>query len=211
MKPALGIDPMSRSSTITLDQVEIWLRGIVAGVIDLSRDNEGMAAAALRYLAAPPDVPILEPGYLSPHFTLAEFTASNTATAQGIDNTPDEIIVDRLIDLADMMEKIRTICGSNPVTITSGYRCPELNSAIGGASNSAHLYGCACDFVIPAFGSVLDVCHAIEPHLALLGVDQLIYENASWIHIGRAIPPSTMPRLQCLTIDARGTRAGIVA
>jgi len=45
-----------------------------------------------------------------------------------------------------------------------------LNAAVGGAANSAHLYGCAADFTIPAFGSVLDVCKAIEPHLAEWGV-----------------------------------------
>ena len=208
----MGTDPRSPpSSSISLDQVEIWLRAIVKGVVDLSRDNEAMAAATLGYLAAVQAEPaaVLEPGNLSPHFTLAEFVASDTAAMNGIDNTPDEVIVDRLTDLAnDTMEGVRAICGNQPVMISSGYRCPELNAAVGGASNSAHLYGCGCDFTIPAFGTPLDVCRAIEPHLAELGIDQLIHENASWVHIGRAIPPSTTPRMQCLTIDSGGTRNG---
>jgi len=147
-------------------------------------------------------------GYLTRHFTLAEMIASDTADERGIDNTPDADEVENLTGTCELLELVRAKCGSNPVTVTSGFRCPELNSAVGGAANSAHLYGCAADFVIPGYGSVLDVCHAIEPHLNEWGVDQLIYENQSWVHIGRAIPPTT-PRCQCLTIDQRGTTTGI--
>jgi len=148
--------------------------------------------------------------HLSPHFTLAEFIASDTAAMQGIDNTPDEAALEQLEATAELMELVRAQCGGNPVLISSGYRCPALNSAVGGASNSAHLYGCAADFTIPAFGSVLDVCNAIGPFLVEWNVDQLIYENAAWVHIGRAIPPSE-PRAQCLTINSGGTYNGIVA
>jgi hypothetical protein len=153
--------------------------------------------------------PPLAKFHLTPHFTLAELTRSDTAQAQGIDNTPDADEVDELGETALLLEKVRTLCGNHPVVVSSGFRCPELNAAVGGASNSAHLYGCAADFTVPGFGSVLDVCHAIRPHLAAWGVDQLIYENG-WVHIGRAIPPSTA-RAQCLTIDGRGTQQGIVA
>lgn len=161
-----------------------------------------------REILQPADVP---EDHLSPHFTLAEFIASDTAAMRGIDNTPDDAALEQLEGTADLMELVRARCGSNPVLISSGYRCPELNAAVGGASNSAHLYGCAADFTVPAFGSVLDVCRAIEPHLAEWGVDQLIYENAAWVHIGRAIPPSDVPRAQCLTINSAGTFNGIVA
>jgi zinc D-Ala-D-Ala carboxypeptidase len=153
----------------------------------------------------------LPAGNLTPHFTLHEFTASDTAAMRGIDNTPTPAALAQLEQTAELMERVRATCGSNPVLISSGYRCPALNSAVGGAAQSAHLYGCAADFTVPAFGSVLDVCHAIEPHLHEWGVDQLIYENASWIHIGRAIPPSETPRCQVLTINSAGTFNGIVA
>jgi zinc D-Ala-D-Ala carboxypeptidase len=156
-----------------------------------------------------PMPPKLPPGYLTPHFTLAEFVRSDTATAEGIDNTPDANEVDELGETALLLEKVRAHCGHHPVLISSGYRCPDLNEAVGGADDSAHLYGCAADFTIPDFGDPLDVCLAIEPHLNEWGVDQLIYEM-TWVHIGRAIPPST-PRNQCLTINDAGTFNGIVA
>jgi zinc D-Ala-D-Ala carboxypeptidase len=157
----------------------------------------------------PPQPPRLPPGHLTPHFTLAEMIASDTADAEGIENLPDADEVDELGETALLLEKVRALCGGQPVLISSGFRCPELNAAVGGAANSAHLYGCAADFIIPDFGSPLDVCHAIEPHLNEWGVDQLIYEM-TWVHIGRAIPPTT-PRAQCLTINNGGTYNGIVA
>jgi zinc D-Ala-D-Ala carboxypeptidase len=151
----------------------------------------------------------LSPVYLTPSFTLAEMIASDTADAEGIDNTPDADEVANLADTCELLELVRARCGNYPLIVTSGYRCPDLNRAVGGADDSAHLYGCAADFVIPDFGTPLDVCRAIEPHLNEWGVDQLIYEM-DWVHIARAIPPGT-PRNQCLTIDDRGTQTGIVA
>lgn len=193
--------------SITRDQVALWLEGIAAGVIVLDRDNEGMARAALGYLGgrkpAPPPA-TLPPGNLTPHFTLAEFTASDTAEEQGIDNTPSDVEVDELAETAQLMELVRALCGGNAVLISSGYRCPELNAAVGGASNSAHLYGCAADIEIPDFGDPLTVCRAIMPSVAQLGIDQLIYETSSdgsaWVHVGRAVPGGDPPRGQCFSV-----------
>jgi len=196
------------ASTYTKDDVTDWLEGIAAGSLDLTVDDRALAAAALAILAPPAPTPPPDTGdYLSPHFTLGELTYSDTANAMGIDNTPDADEVEQLAATADLLEKIREACGGNPVMVSSGYRCPQLNAAVGGATNSAHVWGGAADFTIPAFGSPLDVCHAIEPHLGAWEVDQLIYE-ISWVHIGRA-PEGYAPRCQCLTIDANGTREGI--
>lgn len=139
------------------------------------------------------------------HFTLAEFLYSDTAKAQGIDNTPTWDVVNNLERLAEMMERIRQGAGGCPVTITSGYRCPSLNDAIGGASDSAHLYGLACDFVIPSYGSPLQVCKALEPHMAVLEIDQLIWEYGDWVHLGLTTGEA---RCQCLTINNSGTSTG---
>jgi zinc D-Ala-D-Ala carboxypeptidase len=187
---------------ITRDQIEIWLKGIAQGVLVLDRDNEGMAKAALAVLAglkpAPPPEPEPADDQLTEHFTLSELTYSDTAIMQGIDNTPPQDAIDQLAETADMLEEIRSACGNHPVTISSGYRCPELNKAVGGAANSAHLYGCAADFTIPAFGTPLAICERLQPVMEQLGIDQLIYEG-TWVHVGRPIPPSTVPRCQYFT------------
>ena len=145
---------------------------------------------------------------LSPHFTLQEFTYSETASRMGLDNTPTLEAYINLQRLADTMERVRSICGDNAVTITSGYRAPEVNTACGGSSNSAHMYGLAADFIIPGFGDPYDVCKAIEIYLEPLAVDQLIWEYGDWVHLGLCAYP-TEPRCQCLTINNSGTTEGI--
>jgi len=199
--------PAARTQDVTS-----WLTDLSVGKLDLREDNMGLAAAALALLERRPAP--LPDGNLSPHFTLAELIYSDTANAEGIDNTPSDDVVAELADLAnDTLEKIRSLCGDNAVLISSGYRCPELNAAVGGASNSAHLYGCAADFTVPDFGDVEAVCRAIEPHLADFEIDQLINEEGGggrWVHIGRAIPPSTEPRHQCFSIVNGETISGIV-
>jgi hypothetical protein len=189
----------------TISDVTDWLGDIAVGRLDLRADNIGLATTALTMIEPAP-----EPGDLSPHFSLAELTYSDTANAMGLDNRPDEEIYGELSLLAnDTLEKIRTLLGDLPVVISSGYRCPELNAAVGGAANSAHLYGAAADFTVPAYGTPLEVCRALQDHLAELEIDQLIHENDAWVHVGRA-PGGGQPRCQCLTIDNGQTVTGIV-
>jgi hypothetical protein len=144
---------------------------------------------------------------LSEHFTLAEFTYSQTASRMGLDNTPTEEAHVHLQQLAQVMEKVRDICGANPVQITSGYRSPAVNSVTGGSSTSAHMSGLAADFIIPAFGSPLDICHALELYLDVLGIDQLIHEYDDWVHLAIAVKVEDA-RCECLTIDNSGTTTG---
>jgi zinc D-Ala-D-Ala carboxypeptidase len=139
---------------------------------------------------------------LSEHFALSEFVHSDTATAQGIDNTPTTEVMLGLEQLAPVMEKVRNILGGHPITITSGYRCPQLNAAIGGVPDSAHLSGLACDFVVPVCGTPLSVCQMLEPHMAELGIDQLIMET-DWVHLGLSAAPEP-PRCEALTLTAGG-------
>lgn len=141
---------------------------------------------------------------LSEHFTLEELIHSDTAAVRGIDNRPrDPAIVEQLRLLAtNTLEKIRTLCGDHPVTITSGYRCPTLNACVGGVSDSAHLYGCAADFVIPDFGTPSEICRFLLPYMTMLELDQLIDEaggGGKWVHVGRALPPAE-PRHMALNI-----------
>jgi zinc D-Ala-D-Ala carboxypeptidase len=185
------------AAPISRNQCQVWLRGIASGVLDLTRDNEGMAAATLALLApAPqpgPEPAPLPDGYLSPHFSLAELTYSQTAVDNGIDNTPDDDELAELTKTADLLEEIRTLCRNAPVTVSSGFRCEEVNQLVGGATNSAHRWGGAADIEVPLIGDPLVVCFKIFPHMAELGIDQLIYESgggAYWVHVGRPAPGS---------------------
>jgi zinc D-Ala-D-Ala carboxypeptidase len=144
---------------------------------------------------------------LSEHFSLAEFTYSQTASRAGISNQPPRSAVANLQRLAETMEKVRTFCGDNPVTITSGYRSAQVNALVGGATNSAHITGQAADFIIPGFGTPYDICLKLEHELHGLGVDQLIWEYQDWVHLAIAIPASEA-RCECLTINNAGTTTG---
>jgi hypothetical protein len=144
---------------------------------------------------------------LSEHFTLAEYTVSETASRKGIDNDPKEmVIINNLKRMAAVMEEVRLILGKHAITVTSGYRCPELNTAIGSGPNSAHINGLATDFICPGYGVPYDICRALEPLVEKLGIDQLIFEFRRWVHIGLR----DGPRHQVFTINEKGTSVGIV-
>jgi zinc D-Ala-D-Ala carboxypeptidase len=144
---------------------------------------------------------------LSEHFSLAEFTYSQTASRLGLDNRPGEAELANLERTAAVMEEVRRICGDQPVQITSGYRSPAVNAACGGSSTSAHMSGLAADFIVPAFGEPIDICHAIEPYLEALAIDQLIHEYGDWVHLGLAATADAA-RCECLTITNAGTTTG---
>lgn len=122
----------------------------------------------------------MEETRLSRHFTLEELTLSQTASRKGIDNTPSLEVVAHLTRLAYCMEQVRALLGG-PVRVTSGYRSPALNVAIGGAKNSAHMSGYAADFVCPSFGSPLEIVKAIAA--SSIKFDQCIQEGGAWVHI----------------------------
>jgi hypothetical protein len=126
---------------------------------------------------------------LSEHFTLDEFTTSKTAIRQGIDNTPDAKARLRLAYLCQsILEQIRQRIGY-PIVITSGYRSPELNKAVGGAKNSQHMTGDAAD-IICNHTTMRHLWQTIELMVrnGEILVGQLIWEGGdasapSWIHI----------------------------
>jgi zinc D-Ala-D-Ala carboxypeptidase len=138
---------------------------------------------------------------LTEHFGLEELTNSDVAERLGIDNTPSLDTVARLTTLAMGLEKVRAFLGG-PLLISSGYRCPALNKAVGGARNSAHLDGYAADFVCPSFGSAFAVARAISR--SGIPVDQCISEG-SWVHV------SFDPRLRGQMLTAHfGGPQGVV-
>ena len=116
---------------------------------------------------------------LSPHFTLAEMTVSQTAARRGIDNTPGDSEIAALKTLCiEVLEPVRAHF-DRPVIVSSGYRSPALNRAIGGSSSSQHCKGEAADFSVPGIG-VLDLAQWMHRNLQY---DQLIYEFGRWVHV----------------------------
>ena len=84
---------------------------------------------------------------LSPNFSLAELTKSQTAERKGISNVPDSDAIENLKSLAEnILQPIRNEFGS--FMISSGFRCPELSIAIGSSKNSQHCTGSAADFEV---------------------------------------------------------------
>lgn len=119
---------------------------------------------------------------LTDHFTLEELTFSSTAQRLGIDNTPSLETVAKLTRTAMGLEQIRALLGA-PMHIDSGYRCPALNKAVGGAATSAHMDGMAADFICPSFGDPLSIVKAIEA--SGIDFDQCIQEG-TWVHVSFA-------------------------
>ena len=136
---------------------------------------------------------------LSKHFKLSEFTFSQTAARKGIRNIPSSAAIDNLKDLCDrILEPARAQFGA--LRITSGYRSPELNAAIGGARNSAHTRGWAAD-VVPVVAPKLEFAKWVARNCTY---DQIILEfgtiqNPSWIHI------SAEPTNRMQILSAQGT------
>ena len=133
---------------------------------------------------------------LSSNFHIEEFEASETASRLGLDNSIPASLTPNVTRVAMLMEQVRIVLGGLPITVTSGYRSPVLNKAIGGAQNSQHLRGLACDFICPKFGSPKKIAEAIMA--ANINYDQLILEFGRWVHISVA-EEGKQPRKQELT------------
>lgn len=131
---------------------------------------------------------------LTPHFALSEFLKSEYASRHGIDMTPSEQIKGELLALCEhILEPLRIHLGK-PVIVTSGYRPPALNAAIGGARDSRHQYGRAADIHVPGM-TPLQVCQTI--YALKLPFEQLIHEFAAWCHV--AVMPETGGNPETLT------------
>ena len=122
---------------------------------------------------------------LSENFTLEELIRSNTAERMGIDNVPkDEKVVENLRSLClEVLQPLRDYVGA-PVHINSGYRCPELNMAVGGVKNSQHCRGEAADIRIVSPKQGREWAAWIEDNCRF---DQMLLERnkngAVWLHV----------------------------
>lgn len=147
---------------------------------------------------------------LTSHFSLEELTASSKAKALKIDNTPSPEILENLKALALALELVRSVL-AKPLKISSAYRCPALNKAVGGSSTSAHVQGLAADFTATGM-TPRQICEKLLA--AGVRFDQIICENISsenpdgvWVHFG--ISKGTM-RNQVLTMKAGKYYAGLI-
>lgn len=138
--------------------------------------------------------------WLSQHFTLDEFTLSQTAERRGIDNTPPPHVMEALLRTAAYLEDVRARLGA-PVIISSGYRCLELNRVVGSKDSSQHITGEAVDFTAPGFGAPRQVVDALAE--SEVPYDQLILEFGRWVHISFRRHGA---RHMALVIDRSGTR-----
>ena len=122
---------------------------------------------------------------LSKNFTLAEYTKSQTALRNHIDNTPNEQHLEAAKELFDkVVQPVRDRFG--PTVINSGYRGPELNERVGGSPSSQHCLGEAVDIECPGVPNY-DVAMWIAKNTPF---DQVILEfytpgipDSGWVHV----------------------------
>ena len=138
---------------------------------------------------------------LTKHFSLEELCASATAKARGIQNKPNAQQIISLVYLAAyVLEPLREAM-HEPIPISSGFRCEQLNRAVGGVSNSQHMRGQAADLCIG--GDMKKGRKWFDYIKTHLNFDQLIWEHSKsgtyWVHVSFVHPDFGRNRRQ--TID----------
>ncbi len=117
-------------------------------------------------------------------FTLEEMLTSSTARQRSIENLPSWTIVEHLNDLAVFLDGIREAWGSG-IRCSSGFRCQKLNTAVGGATRSAHLVGFAAD-ISPVNGKMDEFEAFLKDYLKDKQFDECLWESkgkSRWVHI----------------------------
>ena len=142
--------------------------------------------------------------FIMKHFSISELTSSATALREGIDNRPPSSAYHLLHVLVEqLLDPIREAWGE-PIVVSSGYRCKELNTLIGGVKNSHHMLGCAADLIAGSKAEHRKLFELIQQmqQQGKIRFTQLILEgDGRWIHISYV--PSD---LRCQVIDVDGRR-----
>lgn len=147
------------------------------------------------------------------NFTIAEMVHSSTAEKLNIDNTPSSIVKVHLTETITLLESIRAewgkYCednnlGTPAISVSSGYRSPELNKAVGGVKTSAHVLGYAADLV-PVNGKQDEFEKFMSEVFAKKGYayDQIIVEKSKtsrWVHVGYKKADGSQRR-QCFKLN----------
>ena len=120
---------------------------------------------------------------LTMHFTLEEMIHSDYAEKHDISNSPSQIIIDNLMMLCVLiLEPLRTTL-NRPIIINSGYRCKELNKAVGGVPDSHHLQGLAADISFSSEQELKKMLFTLKDntHLDLALVERS--KSSKWLHV----------------------------
>ena len=133
------------------------------------------------------------------HFSISELTSSATALREGIDNRPSKCAYHLLHVLVDqLLDPIREEWGE-PIVVSSGYRCKELNTLIGGVKNSHHMLGCAADIIA---GNRADHRKLFRLIVKMQQQGQIRFTQLIWEGDGRWIHISYVPSdLRCQVIE----------
>jgi len=123
---------------------------------------------------------------LSDHFSFGELTITDHRDLIDTNRVLAGNFIGNGRALAALLEQVRTLLGV-PVVIHSGFRCPELNEAIGGAPHSQHVFFEAADTVYPGLG-LHEAYNRIAFNTAGIVFGQIIMEFDSWVHV--SIPDS---------------------
>lgn len=136
---------------------------------------------------------------LTKNFYLDEFEASQVAARMGIDNTaPLEVKYNLIALCRAILQPYRDAFPSIPVFVSSGFRCDDLNKAVGGSPSSDHRFGKAADIKAMGIGT-RDLGWALQaisydpytiPARSIPLFDQIIIEFpkdddafAGWVHV----------------------------
>ena len=152
---------------------------------------------------------------LSDNFSLKEMTKSQTATRKDIDNEPGEEEIENLKQLCEcVLQPVREHFGK-AVRVNSGYRSPELNSAIGGSKTSDHCKGMAADIEINGVANA-DLAEWIKDNCEFR---QLILEfytpgipDSGWVHVSHDLDDNRKKVMTAMKEDGRTVyKVGLVA
>ena len=147
---------------------------------------------------------------LSKHFKLEEFTKSMTATRKGIDNTPGAGEIKNLENLCyEILEPLRAKF-DKPITITSGYRSPQLSDAIGSKSTSQYCKGMASDieiFGIPNIQTAYWIQANCDFYQLILEFYKKDDPAGGWVHV--SYNEKGANRKQVLTYDGKSYENGL--
>lgn len=137
------------------------------------------------------------------YFSIKELTKSATAARKGIKNDPS---IEECKSLTALIEKVldplREAYGK-PIIVTSGYRCPKLNAAVGGSASSQHVKGEAAD--IRSVADTPEENKKLFDLIVKLGLpyDQLINEyNYDWVHVSFG-PRHRRQKLKAVRINGK--------